>query len=350
MTLDGIALVSALVTYRRQVLPRVREELERLEIAAGAIPDPLLREAGLSALREKGTNAEATAVFAILAPRARRVGVVRAMTALQVAVDYLDVLGEQPLDDSLASGLTLHRALIDAVSPGAPLADWYDRYPGRSDGGYLDGLVATCRQDLAALPSSAAVLDSAQRAAQRCGEGQSYTHASASGRSQLLEDWAREQPVPSGYRWWEAAAGASSSVAIHALIAVAADPRTSAEEAELIEAAYFPPIGALTVLLDDLVDLEEDTASSEHNYMTYYPSNAVAADRLAFIAHRAQVAAEKLRHRGRHAAILAGVAGYYLSAPAARSEYAAPIRARMLEALGAPAKLVMATRRSRRRG
>jgi tetraprenyl-beta-curcumene synthase len=350
LTLEGIALVSALTTYRRQVLPRVRKELGDWGVAAEAIPDPLLREAGLSALREKKTNAEATAVFAILAPRARRRGVVQAMTALQVAIDYLDTLGEQSLDDPLASGLMLHRALVDAVSPRALSSDWYSRYPRSEDGGYLAALVARCRCEFTGLPAHAAVQPAVQRTAVRCGEGQSHAHASVGGQSGLLEDWARRQDSPPGYTWWEVAAGASSSVAIHALIAAGADPRTDAEEAELIEAAYFPPIGALTVLLDDLIDLEEDTASGEHNYLPYYRSNSVAADRLALIAHHAKSATKKLRHRHRHAAILAGVAGFYLSAPKARSEYASPIRERMLQALGTPAKLVMATRRASQRG
>lgn len=54
------------------------------------------------------------------------------------------------------------------------------------------------------------------------------------------------------------AAGASSSVAAQALIAAAADAKTTPEEVGLVDAAYFPPIGALTVLLDDLVDRDED--------------------------------------------------------------------------------------------
>ena len=54
------------------------------------------------------------------------------MTSLQVAIDYLDTLGERPLEDPLASGLALHRALADAVSPtAAATSDWYAAYPGR---------------------------------------------------------------------------------------------------------------------------------------------------------------------------------------------------------------------------
>jgi len=348
--LDGIAVISALAIYRREVVPRVRDELQGWEARAGVIPDPALREAALSALREKRPNAEATAVFAILAPRPRRAGALRAMTALQTTTDYLDTLGERPLEDPLASGLALHRALGEAMSPSALPSDWYDHYPHSEDGGYMAALVATCRQEFAALPASEAVRPVAWRAAVRCGEGQSYTHAAAGGKDGRLEAWAARQPGPQGYSWWEVAAGASSSVAVHALIAAAAEPSTSAAEAELIDAAYFPPIGALTVLLDDLVDLEEDRATDQHNYMSCYPSSEVAAERLASVAERATAATGALRHRSRHAAILAGVAGYYLSAPAAGGEFAAPIRKAMLDTLGPTVRLVMATMRSRRRG
>ena len=136
-----MAVVSALVAYERRILPLVREELERWEAFAVAMPDPVLRAAALSGLREKRRNVEATAVFAILAPRARRSAALRAMTALQIAIDYLDSLGEAPVDDPLANGLALHRAIGDAVSPGAPTGDWYRHHPRREDGGYLASLV-----------------------------------------------------------------------------------------------------------------------------------------------------------------------------------------------------------------
>lgn len=300
-----------------------------------AIPDSELRAAALSALSKKGSNAEATAVFAILAPRARRAGALRAMVALQTAVDYLDTLGERPVDDPLAAGLALHRALEDAVS-----AD-----PGSEHDDYLAALVAACRRELAALPAIGAVRPTARRAAQRCGEGQAHTHAAAAGEESALRAWAERQPCPPGYAWWEVAAGASSSVAVHALIAAAADPRTNAAEAELIDAAYFPAIGALTVLLDDLVDREDDRAAGEHNYMAYCASGSAAADRLAFLTARAQAALAPLRHHRRHAAILAGVAGFYLSDPAARGGFETPVRARLLTELGAGARLIAATRR-----
>jgi tetraprenyl-beta-curcumene synthase len=342
---DAIAVGSALAVYRRSIVPRVRRELLRWKIVAEAIPDPTLRAHALAALREKGSNVEATAVFAILVPRRCRGLAVGAMAAFQVAVDYLDSLGEQDSADPLANGLQLHRALGDALSPGTAVAEWYRLHPQREDGGYLQALVTACRQAVGSLPSHSRALPLARRAAGRCGEGQSYTHLAAHEGAKQLQVWALQQECPPGYLWWEIAAGASSSVTAHALIAAAADPRCTLEDAALIDAAYFPAIGALSVLLDDLVDLDDDLAAGAHNYTTYYASNLAAADRLALISARARAASAQLAHGRRHAAILSGIAGFYLSKPEARTPYAEPIRSRIIDSLGLTVRPILAAMR-----
>lgn len=341
------SVVWALATYQRAVLPQVRGELQRWERRTGGIPDLVLREAALSAIKEKSGNVEATAVFAILTPRSRRSSVLRAMTALQTTIEYLDVLGEHSHDEPLADGLALHGALTEAVTPGAQYSDWYRLHPQSDDGGYLASLVATCQREVATLPSGDAVLTTAQRAAQRCAEGQSYTHAAVDSEAgaRALKEWAAGLDDSGEYYWWELAAGASSSVAIHALIAAAANESVDAEEAKRVDAAYFPPIGALTVLLDDLIDREADLAAGEHNYLDYYPNNEIAAERFAVLTRRARDAIASLRLKQRHTAILMGVGGFYLSTTAAKSGYAHPIRARMLKALGAAVYPILAVRK-----
>lgn len=348
---DAIALTSALLTYERRVLPLARAELKGWRARADAIPDPDLRAAAHSALTEKSRNTEATAVFAILAPRERRGRSVRAIAALQIATDFLDSLGEAPVDDPLADGLALHRAICDAVSPGAGPGDWYSRHPQQEDGGYLAALVAACQEEVADLPAPG-VVPFLQRAAIRCGEGQSYTHAAAAGRGGVeeLERWAGRQEAAPGYLWWELAAGAGSSVAVHALLASAADGRMTAEEAELIDAVYFPPIGALTVLLDDLTDRDEDLRTGQHNYLGYCAGEEQAANRIGLLADRARAATTALRDGRRHRAILAGVAAFYLSAPANRTGYAGPIRERLLDSLGPTVRPLVAAMRLRRDG
>jgi hypothetical protein len=282
------AATSALGAYLTTVLPRVRRELRRY----GPLPE------------EKARNAEAVAVFATLAPRSTRATAVRAIVALQVAIDLRDAAEE---------------------SGGAGEPELAAR---------LAALDRRWRLELQALPGHAAVLPLLERAVERCEQGQLQTHRAAREGAEPLRRWASGLDAPPDYRWWEVAAGASSSVAAHALIAAAADPGVTAASAALLDAAYQPAVGALTVFLDDLVDREQDRTAGEHDYLAYYESPDEAAERLALIASRAEALLARLPRSGRHRAILAGVAGFYLSDPATENAYARPIRDRLLAAAG----------------
>lgn len=336
-TKEGLATLATLRTYRAAVLPVVRSELGYWRQAAEEIPDPELRRAALSALNDKAANVEATAVLATLAPRTARRSVIRASSALQITIDYLDTLGEEDMPEPLRDGLQLHRALAAAVAPGEVAVDWYRHHPLRGDGGYLDRLVGACQGAVGALPAWGAIGPFARRAAERCGEGQSYTHAAARGGDDRLEAWGSAQGV-AGFNWWEVAAGASSSVGIHALLALAGARDSTAADAEAAEAAYFPAIGALTVLLDDLVDRAADEAAGEHNYLDHYPNADVAAQRLAAIGEYARARIEPLRHTLRHRAILAGVVAFYLSDDRADRTLGAVGRRHLLASAGPTAR------------
>ncbi|MDX6625775.1 MAG: tetraprenyl-beta-curcumene synthase [Solirubrobacterales bacterium] len=340
-------MLATLSVYRARVLPAVHRELASWRQFADGIPDPTLRRSAISALTDKDSNAEATAVLATLAPRQTRRTVVRASTALQVAIDYLDTLGEQEVPDPLRDGLRLHTALSAALTPGAEPIDWYLHHAQQLDGGYLNRLVAVCQESVSALPSREAILPFARRAARRCGEGQSHTHAAVLATGGELEAWASGQAVPAEFPWWEVAAGASSSVAAHALLALAGDPGATAAEAEAVDAAYFPSIGALTVILDDLVDRDADELASEHSYLHYYPNATRAAERMALIATGARARTGSLRHARRHAAILAGVVAFYLSSPRTDAALAASTRRRLLTSAGPMARPLAALLRVR---
>jgi tetraprenyl-beta-curcumene synthase len=305
----GAALV-ALIAYLTTVLPRVRRELRRWRKLAEAIPDPERRRRALAALEEKESNVEAVAVFATLAPLRQRRAVLRAIVPLQLAIDYRDVLEEAGEDAEPDSFLT---AL---------------------DCGWV--------REVERLAGCGAVAPTLRAAVERCAEGQRRTHAAARDGSAELQPWASTLDPSSDYRWWELAAGASSSVAAHALIATAADAAASAEAAALIDAAYHPPIGALTVFLDDLVDREADRAAGEHNYLNYYESPAEAAMRLAAIATQARTQIESLPRAARHRAILCGVGAFYLSASETTGPYEGPIRERLLAALGSGTRVLIA--------
>ncbi len=160
-----------------------------------------------------------------------RARVVEAIVALQVLYDYLDVLSEQPTADPLMTSAGLFAALSDAVSvPADGSEQLFRQLPQNNDGGYLARLVVPVDLALARLPGAAAITAVTQGAAERCAEAQILHHAASRSRSPL----GIAEPAGLGHsanRRARALDGRSSSpastasvLAIHALIAAAADP------------------------------------------------------------------------------------------------------------------------------
>lgn len=341
---EAHAVASILGRYALTVVPAARLRTRAWRRAAEAIPDPILRALAESTHHEEKLNAEAGAVFALLAPTGRRRAVMRLCIAFQLMYDYLDTLGEQPCADLLANGLQLHRALA-AVFDADACDDWYAMHPRRDDGGYLLALVTACRRTFDALPSADAVRPVARRAAIRCGDAQSLTHAS----DDRLTAWAQAQPGAGGLHWWEVAAGGISSIGVLALFAAAADQRTTRAEAERIDAAYFPSACAFSSLLDSLVDSEQDARSTGFRSIAAYPDDQTAAVRLGTITRDSARDLRTLRRGRAHLAILNGIAGYYLSASGAGSSSAAPVAAAVIAELRPLIDAVLPTMRLRRR-
>jgi tetraprenyl-beta-curcumene synthase len=255
---------------------------------------------------------EVAAILATLAPRSRRQDVVTAQVALEVLYDYLDTLSEQPAEDQLANGLTLHSALVDAVGSG-PGSDYYRYHSERDDGGYLADLVETCAGRFASLPASGVVAPYVRHTAARCGTAQARTHATSTQGVEQLAEWAGDH-AGAELLWWEAAAGmAASVVGMHALIAAAARPRTATESAAALARLYLP-ICSLTTLLDSYDDYERDRADGSHSFVGYYRDLAEALHRIAAVAdHASALACSMEEDRHHHVVMVAGVAGFYLS-------------------------------------
>jgi tetraprenyl-beta-curcumene synthase len=265
----------------------------------------------------------------------------------QIAYDYLDAINEQPETASLRNGMQLHRALRDAVSTDPPRDRYYLHHPQHDDGGYLAELVAACHAIVRELPSARAIEPVLVRAVERCGEAQSRNHAVLVEGDEQLIGWVRSQPDGGRYLWWELAAAGISCLVIHALFAAAASAATL-EEAWRVDAAYFPPVCAISALLDSLIDWPHDGDGTNHSFVGHYGSRSLAARRLAAIAGEARALSGRLTNHARHAVILAGIASFYLSAPEARSELARPAAERTLECLGATTKPMLAVMRWRR--
>jgi tetraprenyl-beta-curcumene synthase len=340
----GLALALANTRFWPTIAPLVGVELARWERRAGAITDPNLRALALEKLTEERFNSEVAATLATLAPPPHRKPAVEAIIAYEVMYDYLDGLTEQTTSEPLRDGHELYRAFTDAIALHTePRGDYYT-CRDTDDGGYLEDLVRAVRGALIRLPAAGATAVAREHAAARCAEAQVRAHAVPRLGSAQLEDWAAGEIVGTPLGWQEFLAGAASSVlSVHALIAAAADARTTPGEAEEIDTVYLS-ICALSTMLDSLVDRDRDQQAGETGYIRFYASDAVLAEDLVRAARRAIQHARPLRHGAHHMMTLVGVASYYASAPTAATRFARPVMRRVrreLQPLITPTLAVM---------
>jgi tetraprenyl-beta-curcumene synthase len=349
----GVALVLANARYWTTVAPEVRAQLARWRTRASEIEDPELRALALHTLQAEGFTAEVAATLATLTPRRHRAATIRGVVALEVMYDYLDGLTEQPTADPLANGRQLFKAFTDALDPSASLdEDYYRHHPSASDGGYLQELAETVSETLACLPQAQALAPTMLGAAARCAEAEVLTHAATLSNSPLAERWARETTNGSGLDWREYLAGAASSVlAVHALIALAGDERTTATHAAPIDEVYLA-LGVLSTMLDSVVDYEQDAANGTLAYINHYDDRTLLGQRLVHVAQNAATRARDAPASAHHLMTMAGVVAYYTSAPSAASELASPVMSRIereLRPLITPTLAVMRTWRLAKR-
>lgn len=348
MSSPSLVAAVMLARYWLTIWPLARRELRAWRRCAEAIPDPQLRQLALATHHEEHLNAEGAAIFATLVPWRRTARLVRLLVAYQVLFDYLDTISEQPPAHPHDTR-RLHSALIDALDPLTACSDWYGLHPRHDDGGYVAALVATCRASARRLPAFALVKAAVRRAAVRAGEVQAINHGPASDRAWSLAAWGNHNRSPvNDLRWWELAASASSSLAIHALLALAACNATTADVVGSADGGYCLKLGALNTLLESLVDLERDARTGDHSFARYYADSDDACDRLATIAADARSSTASLPAVKRHVVILAGMVGFYLSTPQAWSPQAHDASSRTLAAIGAPAPQLIRLLRVRR--
>jgi tetraprenyl-beta-curcumene synthase len=322
------ALVCAHARYWTRVAPLVRRQIRVWETRAGQIVDPLLRGLALGKLADERFNIEVAAIIATIAPARDRRRTVEAIVALQVMYDYLDALTEQPAPQRIRDGLQYTKAFTDAVTTSAhPVTDYYDFHDGNHDDeGYLADLALTVRSAVGSLPAAAVVPeDILVSAAARCGEAQVRIHAAPQVGMTQLERWAAQEASGTGLHWREWLFGAMGSVvAVHALIALAADPRSTVQEARELDDTYLW-LCVLTTALDHLVDQERDIQTGEQSYLRLYETREELTRELATVIRGVTARTRRIRNGAHHLMVLSGVVAYYTSQPAAMEEYARPV-------------------------
>ncbi|MFI5029013.1 MAG: DUF2600 family protein [Solirubrobacterales bacterium] len=320
------------------MFPAARSCQRRLLAHARSIPDPVLREDALIAHREKGSNSKGLAALAVLAPPPQRAALARTLVAYQLMLDYLDGVSERPVPDPIANGLRLHHAFEVALDPEAAHTDYYAFAPGREDGGYLEALIETCRTSLRELPSYPAARVALLHQARLCRQSQALNHALRFAPVEdRLTEWAEQTAAEAGlemrFEWWElVAAAAASSLTVGSLLALAATPGATEEDAYRVESAYFPWASGLNALLDSLVDLDEDPEGASH--LRRYENPEIATERIAMIASCARRRLSELPDGRLHETILAAMGALYLAQPEAWCPDREPVSRAVFGALG----------------
>jgi tetraprenyl-beta-curcumene synthase len=320
MARAGLALALANVRYWGTVAPLLRRELSHWRRRALRITDPGLRRLALCKLDAESFNAEAAGMLATLAPRANRGDAVRAIVAIEVLFDLLDGVTERPLGDPLRDGEEQFAVFTGALSGTQGAAP-----PHGCDGGYLAELSRAAGDAFQRLPGARAVRDTALACAERAAQAQIRMHAVPLLGTGPLEEWAKANAAGAGLPWRELLAGSASSVlALHALIAAAADPATTARRAEQLDRCYLS-ICVLVTLLDGVLDQSEDARSGRFGYIGLFQSPQLLARALNGALARAAGQARALSDAPAHLVILTGAVAYYATAPGAAGTLLCPL-------------------------
>lgn len=306
-----------LLNYIKYAFPAVDSELSAWKRDVRSCPDSVLSIQAIASINFKGFHAKGGSVYALY-PGCNAQSQVRLITAYQTICDYLDNLCDRVGIMDEKAFINLHLSLIDALSPKGTVHDYYKYFKYENDGGYLNNLVETCRNEIIKLPSYNIVRGYVTQLASYYSILQSYKHLPVSLREKKLLSWA--EPLAAKYNTispWEFCAGTGSTLGIFALLSASANPNLTSYEAEKILDAYFPLICSLHILLDYFIDYNEDIKHGDLNFVVYYKSNDEAYERLDFFIKSSLLAASQLKHYYFHKTVIYGMLSMYLSDPKA---------------------------------
>lgn len=314
-----LALISGAGRELLWGLPAVSREIHGWRTLASSIPDTPIREDALNAIERKRGQTDGAALFTII-PRTRSPSLLRLLVAYQTIWDFLDEVSERGADAGHANGQQLHLALIDALDPEGPVADYYRYHAWHNDGGYLNRLVAVCRECCAQLPSYDQIRPLVLREAARAQVLALNHDLSPQSRDAALRKWSTtEFPEEHEAKWYELTGAASAGLTIIALLTLASEPTFSRAETARTYGAYFPSTSALAAMLDSYVDQAEDAANGDHIYISHYPTEELATQHICRLIRRSLRDARALKNGEKHILIIACMIAMYLSKDSAKT-------------------------------
>lgn len=301
--------------FVKEILPLVKKELARWQLAAESIPEQRLREQALASIKMKAFHCQGGSIYALY-PGVNSKKTLEFIVAYQTISDYLDNLVDSMEVRDEQAFAQLHLAMTEALDPQADLSDYYLFYPYREDGGYLASLVRTCQIHMSSVPAYNHIKTEIMWLASHYAKLQTYKHLDDAVREQKMWDWIEPhlQRYPE-ISIWEFAAATGSTLGVFCLTAAACDQRISASQIRKIKDGYFPWICGLHILLDYFIDLTEDRESNQLNFVAYYQSPDEMRERLKLFLVNSLAEAVHLGYPGFHRTVIQGLLALYLSDP-----------------------------------
>jgi len=345
VALNARQICAVLVSGGRELgwgLRTVGNEIDGWRRLASAIPDERLRAEALRGLDHRRGHIDGAALLWTL-PSRRNVTLLRVLVAYEVMQDYLDGVSEHGARAGAEDATVLFRAVADALDPARrPCGSYYADLPWHEDGGYLAALVAACRESVQRLPSFAAVQPLLVEEGTRTAVLWLNHVCDPDRRDAGLSRWIGEtMPSRTGLAWYELAAAASGWITTLVLLAMAAEPKLTAEEAHATYDAYFPHFALSLTLLDSWADQVAVAEAGVHNDIAHYPTREQAVQRLCASIERTADDVLRLRHGERHAVVLACMIALYTTERSARCRDIRPMTDRIVSSGGALTRLLV---------
>ncbi|MDT8859321.1 tetraprenyl-beta-curcumene synthase family protein [Alkalihalobacillus sp. MEB130] len=305
--------IPLLMNIYKEVIPTVHKYFDPWIEKASAIPDPELRSQALDALKKKKFHCEGGGVYGLVA-KDRFDDLLQFIIAYQIACDYLDNLCDQSPSLDPNDFRSLHQSLLDALTPGATLKNYYQYRQEQNDGGYLHSIVKTCQDILSTFPSFEKVQAGMLELSGYYGDLQVHKHVIKEERIPRLEKWFDEHrhKVPK-MTWYEFSACAGSTLGIYTLATYATKPDLTEETATVLKEGYYPWLQGVHILLDYFIDQEEDIADDELNFLFYYKDEKEMIERFRLFVTKAEEYIAKLPDPKFHRMIIRGVIAIYIS-------------------------------------
>ncbi len=314
LLLDDPLLPLDLTRFLTRVVPPAAALLASLRTGAEAIPDDRLRAEALASIDGKAFHVAGAAILATFLPAEAAAQYIAIVTPLETIYDYLDNLCDRHPDVPPEAYPRLHRAIADALDPGAGPQEYYALGPPGDDGGYLRTLVARTQEALRDAPHLDRLLPHFADAASFYGDLQTFKHLPNGTREIACVEWyERNRDRFAMLDWHEFACASGSNMHVFAALYEAFSGRP--EEISGAYDAYFPFVAALHILLDSFIDRDEDREHDDLNFAVVYPNPAALRARFRFMTAAAHTRIARLTDRRRHAFVLRVMTLFYLSHP-----------------------------------